>query len=70
MNCSRREGLWRAAEGYCTPKRVGETSSKLHTACQRKFGKDRPRHTNGGAAIFFDEVASGSGSAVEVDCAE
>ena len=32
--------------------------------------KDRPRHTNDRAAIFFGEVASGTGSAVRFDCAE
>ena len=32
--------------------------------------KDRPRHTNDETAIFFDEVAGGTDSAVQVNCAE
>ena len=32
--------------------------------------KDRPRHTNDETAIFFGELASGTGSAVQVNCAE
>jgi len=61
MNCTRRDGLWRAAEGYCTPKRGRETSGKSHTTCRRRPVRDRPGHTNDRAAIFFGEVANGAG---------